>query len=636
VWRPRIRCWPTPDPDRALVTRVGYGAGEQVADGEWEAARELPRPREKRSRALVPQQRLAALLSGRDVALACEELTLRARGDLEAGRQREAAMQLHIALEAAVAELESWRGRGDMGRPDRRAGRPARGCRRSRERRDPGRPGAGRRRGGGRGAHPPRGRAAGPRRARGLAGALVALRRAGLHDGDDGDGGPVLGVALGELVDVLRDGGGEVGGLLGCGLGSSGSSLYDGCRTLALSSMNVVQETDHIAQPARSEIELAAVLHALSDPVRLRIVAALAVAGEEPSCGSFDLPVTKSTCTHHFKVLREAGVIQQRQRGTARLNALRRGDLDARFPACSTPCCALPERTAHLVVAGIVAAVVGWGGAFAIVITGLTAVGATDAQAASGLLALSIGMGVLTIWIAARTRIPVTIAWSTPGAALLASAGAVEGGWPAAVGAFAVCGALLALAGLWRPLGRLIGRIPAQLANAMLAGVLLSVCLAPVRFAAESPLTAAPILITWVVLLRVARRWATPGAIVGRRDRGRRRSLRRRLRRRPAADARVDDAVFEPGALIGLALPLFIVTMASQNVTGMTVLGTYGYRPSLPPVLAGTGTATVMAAPFGGHGLNLAAISAALTGRALTAAATPRAAGWRRPPTAPR
>jgi len=103
------------DPGRALVTRVGYGAGEQVADGEWEAARELPRPREKRARALVPQQRLAALLSGRDVALACEELTLRARGDLEAGRQREAAMQLHVALEAAVAELESWRGRGDMG-----------------------------------------------------------------------------------------------------------------------------------------------------------------------------------------------------------------------------------------------------------------------------------------------------------------------------------------------------------------------------------------------------------------------------------------------------------------------------------------------------------------------------------------
>ena len=103
------------DPARALVARDGYGLGEQVAEGEWESARELPRPRERRSRALVPQQRLAALLSGRDVALACEELALRARGDLDAGRQRESAMQLHLALEAAVAELESWRGRSDMG-----------------------------------------------------------------------------------------------------------------------------------------------------------------------------------------------------------------------------------------------------------------------------------------------------------------------------------------------------------------------------------------------------------------------------------------------------------------------------------------------------------------------------------------
>lgn len=104
------------DPRRALVTRIGYGIGEQVAEGEWETAREISPPRPGRARALVPQQRLAALLGGRDVALACEELALRARGDLDAGRQREAAMQLHVALETAVAELESWRGRSDMGR----------------------------------------------------------------------------------------------------------------------------------------------------------------------------------------------------------------------------------------------------------------------------------------------------------------------------------------------------------------------------------------------------------------------------------------------------------------------------------------------------------------------------------------
>jgi DNA-binding transcriptional ArsR family regulator len=92
--------------------------------------------------------------------------------------------------------------------------------------------------------------------------------------------------------------------------------------------------SEEIAHPERAEIELGAVLHALSDPVRLRMVVALAEAeaGAEPTCGSFDVPVTKSTCTHHFKVLREAGIIRQRQEGTARLNTLRRDDLEARFP----------------------------------------------------------------------------------------------------------------------------------------------------------------------------------------------------------------------------------------------------------------------------------------------------------------
>jgi DNA-binding transcriptional ArsR family regulator len=92
------------------------------------------------------------------------------------------------------------------------------------------------------------------------------------------------------------------------------------------------QTAEEIAHPLRAEIELGAVLHALSDPVRLKIVAALAVAQGELPCGSFKVPVTKSTCTHHFKVLREAGLIQQRHEGTARLNALRRDDLEARFP----------------------------------------------------------------------------------------------------------------------------------------------------------------------------------------------------------------------------------------------------------------------------------------------------------------
>ena len=94
---------------------------------------------------------------------------------------------------------------------------------------------------------------------------------------------------------------------------------------------SVREEADPLSHPACHEIELAAVLHALSDPMRLRIVAALAVE-DKRTCKSFNLPVTKSTCTHHFRVLRESGVIRQRLEGTTRLNSLRREDLDARFP----------------------------------------------------------------------------------------------------------------------------------------------------------------------------------------------------------------------------------------------------------------------------------------------------------------
>ena len=92
--------------------------------------------------------------------------------------------------------------------------------------------------------------------------------------------------------------------------------------------------TEEIAHPPRAEIELGEVLHALSDPVRLRIVAELAQSDADaaPTCGSFDVPVSKSTCTHHFKVLRDAGLIHQRHEGTARLNTLRREDIEARFP----------------------------------------------------------------------------------------------------------------------------------------------------------------------------------------------------------------------------------------------------------------------------------------------------------------
>lgn len=105
----------------ALVTRVGYGIGYEVADGRWQSARELKPSKDegtrraRRQAALRPQERLAALLSGRDAVLACEELILRARLDLDSNHPREAALQAHIALEAAIVELQAWRGLRDLG-----------------------------------------------------------------------------------------------------------------------------------------------------------------------------------------------------------------------------------------------------------------------------------------------------------------------------------------------------------------------------------------------------------------------------------------------------------------------------------------------------------------------------------------
>jgi hypothetical protein len=103
--------------EQAVVVRVGFGEGEQVAEGRWREAVELParRPTARRSAALRPQERLAALLGGRDAALACEELALRARQDVDAGRRREAALQLDAALTAALAELAPWAPRADLG-----------------------------------------------------------------------------------------------------------------------------------------------------------------------------------------------------------------------------------------------------------------------------------------------------------------------------------------------------------------------------------------------------------------------------------------------------------------------------------------------------------------------------------------
>ena len=138
-------------------------------------------------------------------------------------------------------------------------------------------------------------------------------------------------------------------------------------------------------------------------------------------------------------------------------------------------------RPSQPVLAGILTALVGFTSSFAVFLAGLRAVGASPAEAASGLLAVCATMALGMLWLARRHRMPLTLAWSTPGAALLASTGIVHGGWPAAVGAFLVVGALIIVTGLWSRLGAVIAAIPAPIAQAMLAGVVLELCLAPAR-----------------------------------------------------------------------------------------------------------------------------------------------------------
>lgn len=263
----------------------------------------------------------------------------------------------------------------------------------------------------------------------------------------------------------------------------------------------------------------------------------------------------------------------------------------------------------HAYVAGLVTAVVGFTSAFAVVLTGLQKMGASPVQAASGLAALCLTMGIATILLAVRYRIPITIAWSTPGAALLAASPAPAGGWPTAIGAFVVTGALVVATAAIPALGDLIAKIPTSIAQAMLAGVLVPLCLKPVLATAATPGLMWPILLAWLVVLALAPRWATPAAIAAA-------LVVTLLNLSHAPDISIGFTLvaphFDVQAVLGIAIPLWLVTMASQNVPGVAVLKTFGYETPWRPTLLTTGIGTIVGAFAGGHAICMAAISAAL------------------------
>lgn len=266
---------------------------------------------------------------------------------------------------------------------------------------------------------------------------------------------------------------------------------------------------------------------------------------------------------------------------------------------------------------GCLTAFVGFASSFAVVLQGLKGVGATDFEAASGLMALSVSMGFCAIALSVATRLPVSIAWSTPGAALLATTGVVEGGFSAAVGAFIICAVLIMIAGLFKPLGRAVASIPAPLANAMLSGVIIGLCFAPIKAIGFNPVLGLPIILAWIVVGAFKRLFAVPAALLafvlvmvfgvdisaGALD-----SISQSLK--PPMEFVTPS--FNLQALISIALPLFIVTMASQNIPGIAVLKVNHYDPQPGPLFATTGFFSLLSAPFGGHAVNLAAITAAM------------------------
>ncbi|WP_432523506.1 benzoate/H(+) symporter BenE family transporter [Kineococcus sp. SYSU DK006] len=247
-----------------------------------------------------------------------------------------------------------------------------------------------------------------------------------------------------------------------------------------------------------------------------------------------------------------------------------------------------------------------------LVLAGLSAVGATPAQAASGLLVLCLVQGALACLLSWRTRRPLSFVWSTPGAALLVAAQGRTGSFAAAVGAFALCGLLLVVTGCWPRLAALVRRVPVPVSGALLAGVLLPLCLAPVDAVREQPLAALAVVAVWLLLRRTGSGWAVPAAMLVALA-----GTALSVQTAPAPEwlPRLVPVLpaLDPFVLVSLGVPLYVVTMAGQNVPGLAVLHTLGHR-DLPVgrVLAGSGVGTLLAAPFGGHAVNLSALAAGI------------------------
>jgi len=264
------------------------------------------------------------------------------------------------------------------------------------------------------------------------------------------------------------------------------------------------------------------------------------------------------------------------------------------------------------IIAGTVASITGTAATTAIFLTAFQNLGATKTQTISMVAIMLVFYGALSIVLSWKFKQPLSVVWSTPGAALIAGSALPGIGFNNAMGGVLLAGVLLALTGLWPWLGKLVMAIPKSIASAMLAGVIFSFCVAPFAASATYPMLVLPVIAVWLILYWFAPLWASPAAIVlafsliGL-DRGIQVS---------SADWLISVNLIVPGfslaSVFSIALPLFLVAMASQNIPGIAIMKSFGYQVPFRASLVTTGLGTVVASFFGGFVMNLAAITAAL------------------------
>lgn len=265
----------------------------------------------------------------------------------------------------------------------------------------------------------------------------------------------------------------------------------------------------------------------------------------------------------------------------------------------------------NLSAAALTAVVVGFASTILLIMEAAEAVGATTAQKVSCAAALCIGQAITTLILSSRYRMPIITAWSTPGAALIATSSGID--FRSAIGAFIASGVLMCATALFKPVGRAIEKIPPSIAAGMLAGVLVHYSMGVPGAAIALPGQVLPIIVAFFGLRLWQPFFAVPVVVVA----GIAFAAMSGAFNIDCCSLAITQPVwttpdFSWPVIVGLGLPLYLVTMASQNLPGFAVLKASGYQPPVAGTLWVTGLGSILLAPFGAHQLNLAAITASM------------------------